>query len=249
MLMGRWAAVAICDWRSLGVPEQLNQRRGRPPIIRRTSHRGWVETEEAHQDLANDARADGSEPIAIAPNVSLALDVVPERRLTAPTNPRSADLVTRQRCFIEATRDGLDRWKSDTLSPFEIADGKGVELFDMGLTRQRDRKSDERTDQTAVNLLGASRRRSAVRIEEARPVDTVIARHRSKSDQVWKDRRRRARAVHRVQVTNLRVPIAIRRVGELQGDEGFVRRTIKPGAPVQQALYELRAHEHREELP
>src|SRR5882724_5590358 len=231
------------DWRSLGVPEQLNQRRGRSPIIRRMSHGGRVEIEEAHQDLADNARADRSEPIATA------LDVVPERRLTAPTNLRSADLVTRQRCFIETTRDGLARWKSDTLSPFEIADGKGVELFDMGLTRQCDRKSDERTDQTAINLLGASRRRSAVRIEEARPVDTVIARHRSKSDQVWKDRRRRARAVHRVQVTNLRVPIAIRRVGELQGDEGFVRRTIKSGAPVQQALHELRAHEQREKLP
>src|SRR6266436_6614167 len=99
------------DWRSLGVPKQLNQRRGRSPIIRRMSHRGRVEIEEAHQDFADNARADRSEPIATAPNVSLALDVVPERRLAAPTNPRSADLVTRQRCFIEATRDGLARWK------------------------------------------------------------------------------------------------------------------------------------------
>src|SRR5882762_10450781 len=149
------------DGRSLGVSEQLNQRRGRSPIIRRMSHRGRVEIEEAHQDFADDARADRSEPIATAPNVSLPLDVVPERRLTAPTNPRSADLVTRQRCFIEATRDGLARRKSDTLSPFQIADGQGVELFDMGFTRQGDRQSDERTDQAAINLLGASRRRSA----------------------------------------------------------------------------------------
>src|SRR2546422_10005157 len=109
--------------RSLGVPEQLNQRRGRSPIIRRMSHRGRVEIEEAHQDFADNARADRSEPIATAPNVSLALDVVPERRLAAPANPRSADLVTRQRCFIEATRDGLARRKSDTLPAREIADG------------------------------------------------------------------------------------------------------------------------------
>ena len=186
---------------------------------------------------------------ATASNVSLALDVVPERRLTTPTNRRGADFVTRQRCFIEATRDGLARWKSDTLSPFEIADGKGVDLCDMGLTRQCDRKSDERTDQTAINLLGASRRRSAVRIEEARPVDTVIARYRSESDQVWKDRRRRARAVQRVKVTDLRVPIAIRRVGDLQGDEGFVRRKIIAGALVQQASHQVRAHERGEKLP
>src|SRR5713101_2493318 len=137
----------IASTRSLGVPEQLHQRRGRSPIIRRMSHRGRVEIEEAHQDFADNARADRPEPIATASNVSLALDVVPERRLTTPTNPRSADFVTRQRCFIEATRDGLARRKSDTLSPLEIADGKGVELFDMGLTRQCDRKSDERTDQ------------------------------------------------------------------------------------------------------
>src|SRR6266850_4812195 len=98
------------------------------PIIRRMSHRGRVEIEEAHQDLADNASANRPEPIATASNVSLALDVVPERRLTAPTNPRRADLVTRQRRFIEATRDGLARRKSDTLPPFEIADGKGMEL-------------------------------------------------------------------------------------------------------------------------
>src|SRR2546428_12364330 len=237
------------DRRSLGVSEQLNQRRGRSPIIRRMSHRGRVEIEEAHQDFADNARANRSEPIATAPNISLALDVVPERRLTAPTNPRSADFVTGQRCFIETTRDGLARWKSDTLSALEIADGKGVELFDMGLTRQCDRKSDERADQTAINLLGASRRRSAARIEETRPVDTVIARHRSKSDQVWKDRRRRARAVQRVRVTNLRVSIAICRVGELEGNKGFVRRTIKAGALVQQASHQIGADKLWEKLP
>src|SRR2546425_10415678 len=235
--------------RSLGVPEQLNQRGGRSPIIRRMSHRGRVEIEEAHQNFADDARANRPEPIATAPNVSLPLDVVPERRLAAPTNPRSADVVTRQRCFIETTRDGLARRKSDTLSPLEIADGKGVELFDIGLTRQCDRKSDERTDQTAINLLGASGRRSAVRIEEARPVDTVIARHGSKSDQVWKDRRRRARAVQRVKMTNLRVPIAVCRVGELQGNEGFVRRTIEAGAFVQQASHQIGADKLWEKLP
>src|SRR5207247_10830415 len=131
---------SACDGRFLGAPQSLNHRRARAPIIRRMPHGGLVEIEEAHQDFADNARADRSEPIATASNVSLALDVVPERRLTAPTNPRSADLVTRQRCFIEATRDGLARWKSDTLSPFEIADGKGVELFDMGITRPCDRK-------------------------------------------------------------------------------------------------------------
>ena len=71
------------------------------------SHGGRVEIEEAHQDLADNARANRPEPIATAPNISLPLDVVPERRLAAPTNPRRADVVTRQRCFIEATRDGL----------------------------------------------------------------------------------------------------------------------------------------------
>src|SRR5216684_4374143 len=119
----------------------------------------------------------------------------------------------------------------------------------MGLTREWDRQSDERADQTAINLLGASRWRSAVRVEETRPVDTVIARHRSKSDQVWKDRRRRARAVQRVPVTNLRVPIAIRRVGELQGDEGFVRRMIKAGAVVQQGSHQVGTDKRGEKLP
>src|SRR5258706_10422736 len=86
---GQW------DWRSLGVPEQLNQRRGRSPIIRRMSHRGRVEIEEAHQDFADNTRANRPEPIATASDVSLALDVVPERCLAAPAHPRSADFVTR----------------------------------------------------------------------------------------------------------------------------------------------------------
>jgi hypothetical protein len=146
------------------VVEQLNQRGGRSPIIRRMSHRGRVETEETHQDFADNARANRPEPIATAPNISFSLDVVPERCLAAPTHPRRADFVTRQRCFIEMTRDGLARRQSNALSPLEIADGQGVELFDMGLTRQGDGKSDERAHQTAINLLGTSRRRSAVRL-------------------------------------------------------------------------------------
>src|SRR5258706_11395312 len=91
---GQW------DWRALGMPEQLNQRRGRSPIIRRMPHRGRVEIEEAHQDFADNASANRPEPIATAQSVGLPLDVVPERRLAAPTNPRSANFVTRQWCFI-----------------------------------------------------------------------------------------------------------------------------------------------------
>jgi hypothetical protein len=121
------------------------------------SHRGRVEIEKTHQDFADNARANRPEPIATAPNVSLPLDVVPERRLAAPTDPRSADFVTRQRCFIETTRDGLARRKPDALPALEIADGKGVELFDMGLTGQCDGKSDQRADQTAIDLLGTRR--------------------------------------------------------------------------------------------
>src|SRR5262245_65052659 len=100
------------------------------------SHGARVEVEEAHENFADDARANRSEPIATAPNVSLALDVVPERRLSAPTNPRGADFVMRQRCLIEATRDRLARWKSDNLSPFEISAGKRGEVLDMVLTCQ-----------------------------------------------------------------------------------------------------------------
>ena len=88
------------DWWSLGVPQQLNQRGSRPPIIGRMSHRRRVEIEEADQDFADNARANRPEPVATAPNISFSLDVVPERRLAAPTHPRRADFVTRQRCFM-----------------------------------------------------------------------------------------------------------------------------------------------------
>src|SRR5258708_21599253 len=159
------------------------------------SHRGRVEIEETHQDFADNARANRPEPIATAPNVSFALNVVPERRLAVPANPRSADLVTGQWCFIETTRDGLARRKSDALPALEIADGKGVKLFDMRLTRQCDGKSDQRADQAAIDLLGTRRWRSALLIQQSRPPDTALAPHGSKSDQVWKDRGGRPRAV------------------------------------------------------
>src|SRR5713101_8868707 len=93
----------------LDVPEQLDQRSRGSPIIRRVSHRARVEVEQAHQDFTDNARANWPEPIAAAPNISLPLNVVPERRLPPPTNPRGADFVTSQRCFIETTGDGLAR--------------------------------------------------------------------------------------------------------------------------------------------
>src|SRR5258706_84850 len=185
------------------VNHEPSLRDDRSPITRRMSHRGPVEIEQTHQDFADNARANRPELISTAPYVSLALDVVPERRLAVPAYPRSADLVTGQRCFIETTRDCLARRKSDTLPAREIPDGKGVELFDMRLTRQCDGKRDQRANQPAVDLLGTCCWRSVLRIEQSRPVDTVIARHGSKSDQVWKDCGGRARAVSCVTVRKL----------------------------------------------
>ena len=54
-----------------------------------------VEIEEADADLADDARADRAKTVAVAADVSLAQDVIPERRFAAPTGRRGADFLTR----------------------------------------------------------------------------------------------------------------------------------------------------------
>jgi len=59
------------------------------------TNRRWVEIEEADENLADDARADRAKTVAVAADVSLALDVIPERRVAAPTGCRRADFLTR----------------------------------------------------------------------------------------------------------------------------------------------------------
>ena len=87
------SSVGTCH--SLAVSKQLDERRRRLPIRRRVTNGRWVEIEEADKNFADDAGADGAKAIAAAADVGLALDVIPERRVTAPTGRRGADFLTR----------------------------------------------------------------------------------------------------------------------------------------------------------
>src|SRR5207244_4602112 len=109
-------------------------------------------------------------------------------------------------------------------------------------------KGYELADEATVNLLCAGRRWSAVRVEQLRPIDPMLARHRSEPDQVGEDRRRRVVVVQRVGMTDLRVPVAVGRVGELERDERFSRWTIDAAPVDEQALDQFAANQTREEL-
>ena len=121
------------------------------------AHRRRVEIKEADQDFANNACADGSESVPRAPDISLAQDVIPERRLSAPPCLNGTDFITGQWRFAETTGDCLAGGKTDALSALQIAEGQRVELFNFGRARQRDRQRDQRADQTPVNFLCARR--------------------------------------------------------------------------------------------
>src|SRR5947209_1747237 len=77
--------------RALDATEEIDERRRRLPLGRRVTNGRGIEIEEADEDLADDARADRAKTVAVAADVSLALDVIPERRVAMPTGRRGTD--------------------------------------------------------------------------------------------------------------------------------------------------------------
>src|SRR5439155_7953940 len=129
----------------------------------------------------------------------------------------------------------------DALSTFEIANRQRMKFLDLAVARQCHRQRDQSVDQTAVDFLGAIGRWMAVGIEQASPLHPPIRRDGPESDEIRKDRRRSTPAVERIQVTNLRVPVSIRRVRELQRNEGLALGPIESGAVPEQGLDQIRA--------
>src|SRR5207244_11078701 len=74
--------------------QDLDERSRRLPLRRGVTNGCRIEIQEADKDLADDARADRAKTVAVAADVSLAQDVIPERRVTAPAGRRGADFLT-----------------------------------------------------------------------------------------------------------------------------------------------------------
>ena len=96
--------------------------------------------------------------------------------------------------------------KTDALSLFHR--GKPVsETLRLRGARQRDREGDKRADQTAVSQsLCAGSRRLAIQIEQSSPVNTMIGRYRSESDQVRKHCNRLVFTIQSVTLTDCECP-------------------------------------------
>src|SRR4051794_40279171 len=115
-------ATCGCFSRALSGPhcQQLDERCSRFPARGRMTHGRRIEIEESDENIADDASADWSESVAIAPDIGLTQDVVPQRCLTRPSCLRGADLVGTQWLDVQKSCDGFAGWKSDTLSSLEI---------------------------------------------------------------------------------------------------------------------------------
>ena len=160
------------------------------------THRAGIEVEQADQDFADDARADGTEPIARLPDVGFAKDVVPERRLTAPASGRDANFLGGQRRLAQPTRDRLARRQPHALATLQVAHGEASGILrPRRFTGQRHRQRDQRARPAG--------RRSSWREPPAvaraasnslRPIDPVSAATGRKPIRSGKDRHGAARA-------------------------------------------------------
>jgi len=80
--------------------QQLDQGRPWLPADRRVAHGRQIEIKESHQNIADDARADWSESIAVTADICLSQDVIPKRCFARPTRLNGPDFVLIQWLFI-----------------------------------------------------------------------------------------------------------------------------------------------------
>jgi hypothetical protein len=70
------------------------------PANGRVAYGGQIEIKQSHEHIADNARADWSESIAVTANVGLSQNVIPKRCFTRPTCLNSPDFVLAQWFFI-----------------------------------------------------------------------------------------------------------------------------------------------------
>src|ERR1700734_1926665 len=88
--------------------------------------------------------------------------------------------------------------------------------LDFGFTGNRYRQLDQGLYKLSINLLGSLCRLSTRRVEEMFPVNHVVARYCTESQEVRKERNRITVAVQSVAVTNLRVAVSVGRIGKFE---------------------------------
>ena len=152
------------------------------------THRLGIEIEEPYQYFADDAGADGPEPIATSARGGLPKNVVPERCFVPPANGASSHFVAGEGRNAEVSSDRFARGKTNPLSALEVAHRQRVQLLHVAVTSQDHGQRNERTNERAVDLLRAIGSRFAVRVEQPGPLDAMIGRHRPETDEIGKDR-------------------------------------------------------------
>src|SRR5262245_64369244 len=115
--------------------------------------------------------------------------------------------------------DRFSRGQPDPFAALEIAHGERAELLDCTRACDRHRQGNHRSHESSVQLPGSLRRRKSRRIEDERPVDPMAWRDGLKSQQVWEHRYGRRTVLKKIAMSDLPVPVAIRRIRELERDE------------------------------
>gem|GEM_PF-5235633 len=111
---------------------------------------------------------------------------------------------------------GLTGWQTNTLPPLQITNSERMVVIDLAIARDRQRQLKKRTHKPSIDLLRALSGWRADGIEEHPPINNMLARYRSKAQQIWKEWKQTAVSVQLIPVTDLRMTISIARVGKLK---------------------------------
>src|SRR4051812_14214864 len=123
-----------------------------------------------------------------------------------------------------------------------------MKLFDFQIPGNCHGERNQGAYQTSINFLRTGGVRMAPRIEHAHPVDSPSPRNGTESKQIWEERDWSAFVVQHIPVTDLRVSVPIRCVGELERDEGLALWAIKARALLQQGFDKLSADKSGKEF-
>src|SRR5450755_991039 len=201
---------------------RLRGRKRRTPLALGIKVGGGVFVDQPHQHLGHDTATDPTHVLAVMAHLGLAQDVVPERRLTLPTELAQANLLRSKRSDAHHPGNCLAGGQGESLATNEVAVGKRVLFRSLCRANYRLRQVDQRMSEYSVDALTSLRRAVSIDIEEVSPVDGAIVIYRTGALAIWENLALRAATVEAVDLAHLAVSEAIGGIGELHRDIGTI---------------------------
>src|SRR2546426_4339642 len=140
------------------------RRKRRPPggIVGQIRLR--VASNDADDDLADDAPADVAQAVAAAADRRFAEDVQPQWRLVWPV--AEGEFLARERQYTDGVRDGFARWQRGAHPALEVTRGQRSVGTDLDRARDGFGKPDQRRGELSVDRFRALCRWVARHVKE-----------------------------------------------------------------------------------